>query len=348
MYNFSEVVLENIIVHNVGNKSKEEGVKVSNRVLLLEEAVQQVLMQYFLSPFKAEVFYNFSHGGGVEMNEVYQCAKKIFEEPGSFQETSIQLANRLYEKSNHAKIKSGEFYIVHFRDCFVDDEVVDAIGLFKSENKDTYLRVFEKGESFGIDCDTGININKLDKGCIVFNTEKENGYLTTIVDTTNKNSEAAYWKDEFLKVSARKDDFFYTQNMMEVCKDFVDVVAMDEEKPLAKKDQLLMKNRAVEYFADREVFDAQEFQEEVIQDPGLMETFKEHKTNFEEMHAIEPSDQFAISKPAFKEKKKIMKSVIKLDKAFHVYVHGAEDKIEKGYDEERGMNFYKLFFNEEA
>jgi hypothetical protein len=43
-----------------------------------------------------------------------------------------------------------------------------------------------------------------------------------------------------------------------------------------------------------------------------------------------------------------MKSVIKLDKNFHIYIHGERQMVEKGYDAEKQLNFYKLFFKEEA
>jgi hypothetical protein len=43
-----------------------------------------------------------------------------------------------------------------------------------------------------------------------------------------------------------------------------------------------------------------------------------------------------------------MRSVIKLDKNFHIYVHGGEKMIQKGYDPETGMQYYQIFFNEES
>ncbi|MFN6039537.1 MAG: nucleoid-associated protein, partial [Bacteroidota bacterium] len=39
--------------------------------------------------------------------------------------------------------------------------------------------------------------------------------------------------------------------------------------------------------------------------------------------------------------------VIKLDKNFHIYVHGKHEFIEKGFDEEKGKKFYKLYFDSE-
>ena len=41
------------------------------------------------------------------------------------------------------------------------------------------------------------------------------------------------------------------------------------------------------------------------------------------------------------------KKVIKLDDNFHIYVHGRRELIERGYDEEKGQTFYKIFFDQE-
>ena len=38
---------------------------------------------------------------------------------------------------------------------------------------------------------------------------------------------------------------------------------------------------------------------------------------------------------------------IKLDDNFEINVHGGEKYLERGYDEERGMRYYTLYFKEE-
>ncbi len=43
-----------------------------------------------------------------------------------------------------------------------------------------------------------------------------------------------------------------------------------------------------------------------------------------------------------------MRSVLKLDKNFHIYIHGDRELIERGYDEEKGKSFYKVYFEEES
>ncbi|MDR0687903.1 MAG: nucleoid-associated protein, partial [Prevotellaceae bacterium] len=58
-------------------------------------------------------------------------------------------------------------------------------------------------------------------------------------------------------------------------------------------------------------------------------------------------ERFGISEAAVKRQARVLKSVIKLDKNFHIYVHGRREYITRGYDEKTGLHFYQLFFREE-
>src|SRR4051812_8514645 len=124
MVDFTEVKLEELIVHNIGNSLREEGMKLSKAPLQLkEDIVKELLMKYFLSPFKGDVFYNFTHDADINLNELFNYASKIFTDPESFYLQSINISKHLYEKSNHHNIKAGEFYLVYLNDCFVDGEI---------------------------------------------------------------------------------------------------------------------------------------------------------------------------------------------------------------------------------
>ena len=92
----------------------------------------------------------------------------------------------------------------------------------------------------------------------------------------------------------------------------------------------------------------EEFTNEVMQAPELIDTFKDYKQQYEQEFDITIADEFNISDNAVKKQARIFKSVIKLDKNFHIYVHGSRQNIQKGYDEDTGMHFYQLFYNEEA
>lgn len=352
-----EAVLEQIALHHVGNKLNDDGIRISESLLDVSDRVRELLGTYFTSPFTKEgavagaEYYHLYHDSDLSLNEVFTFASRIFDAASGsdggavLYEQSVALAKHLYEQSTHPKIKSGEFYVVYFRGCVVDGETVDAVGLFKSENKDTFLRVWPQGGGFEIESEKGVNINRLDKGCLIFDTERENGYLVAAVDNTNR-TEAQYWMDEFLHIRQRQDDYYQTANAMALCKSFV-TKQLPQEYEVSKAEQADLLNKSVAFFKEKESFDLGEFAAEVMQQPEVADSFRSYKADYEKQHDLEIAEQFDISAPAVKRQARGIKSVIKLDRNFHIYVHGNRQFIRKGFDEETGMHFYQLFFEDE-
>lgn len=342
MFNFDETQLLQLAVHKVGNKAEEEGVVLSKGLVPMSSALNDMLHMYLLSPFNSEAFYHFSG----ENNRVQNMISELFSGESDFYSTSTALAELLYDASTHAKIKSGDFFVAKFSNCVVDDELCDAIGLFKAENKDTYLRIELKGSDLKLDFDSGININKLDKACLIFNTESQLGYKISIIDNLNKGAEAQYWRESFLGVKMRDNDFYRTSNYMAMCKGFVNEV-YNESNNIEKADQLDMLKQSVNYFKKNEKFDENEFIHSIMPEPEVAEAFKEYKNHFQEANEIVIPDNFEISNEAVKKKQADFKSILKLDKNFHIYIHGNRERIEKGFDSDKKMNFYKIFYEKE-
>lgn len=278
------------------------------------------------------------------MNEVFVCASKIFSHPETLLEQSVNLAKHLYEQSTHPKTKGGEFYTVYFKDCIIDGKTVDAVGLFKSENKDTFLKVFPKGEGFEIESEKGININKLDKGYLIFNTERENGYIVAVVDNTNKGIEAQYWTDDFLHIRQRKDEYYNTQNIISLTKNFVKN-ELPQQFEVSGADQADLINKAVQFFKEKDNFNLSEFANEVIGQPDIIEKFNQYKSSYAQEYDVDFADNFTISENAVKKQARGLKSVIKLDKNFDIHVHGNRNLIEQGRDEKG--KYYKIYYKEE-
>ena len=105
-------------------------------------------------------------------------------------------------------------------------------------------------------------------------------------------------------------------------------------------------NRSVAYFKTNDNFVKEEFETEVFQDQNVIESFDNFKTTFWEASDAKPEDHFDISPQAVKKQARIFKSVLKLDKNFHVYIHGNRELIQQGVDPD-GRKFYKIFYNEE-
>jgi hypothetical protein len=86
----------------------------------------------------------------------------------------------------------------------------------------------------------------------------------------------------------------------------------------------------------------------VLQEPEIIEAFEDYKQNYVAQKEIDIVDEFDVAPQAVIKMKRVFKSVIKLDKNFHIYVHGNRDLIKKGYDEDSGYHFYQVFFKEES
>jgi hypothetical protein len=340
--------IEKMVLHKVGNKANGELLTLSQAPFILNNDISPVLLKYFTGAFKSPQYYVFSNDRGLDFNTMYACVSKIFENPDKeLYNQSVNIAQHLYDVSLHPNIKSGELYITYLKQCYLDGEVVDGIGIFKSETKETYLKVFPQGENFNIESDNGININKLDKGCIVFNKEKEEGYVVSVVDNTSKGNEAVYWIDDFLSLRQRKDAYFNTENMLNLCKDFV-TDYLPQEYQMNKADQAGMLNKTSEYFRENKNFDTDVFAEKVIDNDEVKDKFKQYKENYEQEYDIDLQDNFIMSEDALKKASRYLRSVIKLDKNFTIYIHGKRERVETGEDTKKGLRYYKFYFEKEA
>ena len=349
MISYFQASLSHPTIHKVGNKLLDEHLSLSEHSLKIhDEVLDNLLMNYFLKPFeKVNEIYRFDHPtGDLNLNEVYHFADLIFNDQDTFHENSRQIAKHLYDITNHPKIKSGELYLCYFTGLQIERELSDAIGIFKSESKEPYLKVIQKSNEFEINYEQeAINIKKLDKGCLIFNTEKEAGYKVAVIDQTN-STDAAYWIDDFLKLKIRNNNYTQTNTVLKVYKDFV-TNKIDEEFEISKTDKIDLLNRSIKYFKEKEHFDLDEFSNEVLaHEPGI-ESFKRFKKNYEDEFETEIGDSFLISDTAVKKQARVFKSVLKLDKNFHIYIHGNKELIEKGYDEAMQMSYYKVYFREE-
>ena len=348
MTSIDSVELHQVIVHKVGNPTRGEALTLSANPLTLNDTnVRGLLAKYFLVPFNEHEQFHFTHLSDLAMNEVYQYVTAIFDDPKQFTLKSAQLAQFLYSKSTHAKVKEGEMYLVHFKNVPFGTEYTDAIGIFKSETKETFLKVFPHGQSWEVVAEDGININKLDKGCLVYKQNRENGYVVCVVDNTNKQNDAQYWVSDFLQVSRSANSYRYTNDALGMCKLFISN-ELNEKFAVNKSEQIDMLNRSMDYFKTKDEFKFSEFAEEVLHHPEVIDSFTQYKQIYETARQVTIEDEFDIHLSAVKKQERVFKSILKLDKNFHVYIHGRKDLIERGYDEVKGKNFYKLYFDEEA
>lgn len=343
MISFTEAHIKQLIIHSIKGSGDQKVINLSENTVELEDDLNGVLKHYFLEKFKNQgQKHKFYHEFDLMMNELYAFSHMLFNQERSFVEVSQAIANFLYSKSGSANIKDGEIYITSLGGIILDGESLEAIGIFKSENKDVFLKIFEESAGFGLEKQEGINIKKLDKGAIILKTDTDDGYRLLVIDQTNKQDQAKYWIEEFLKVEPLRDNFFQTDQILEVFKE----INKKNHEEFDGQEKVDLVSSSVEYIERHDTFEKNDFYNKVLNDDKRQRLFE--KIYEEQTGLLAPdTPTFNISKQAVKKSKRFIRSVIKLDKSFHVYVHTNRDRIEKGFDESRKMNYYKLYFEDE-
>jgi 37-kD nucleoid-associated bacterial protein len=347
MLEFLNCSIDKIIVHKVGNKTNQDDLQLSKTLLEAEdEKLKDLLIRYFLHPFSQSEFNSFTFSNeDFTLNPLYQFATKVFDNKNSFTENSIHIAKHLFEIAIHPQIKSGDLFIVTFSNIILGGERLSGLGIFKSENKQPFLKLDRQSDDYYLHYEDGINIEKLDKGCLILNTDKDSGYKVCVVDKSSKAGEAQFWREAFLNIKPFKDEYHFTKQFLNITKNYV-TLQLDEEFEVNKADKIDLLNRSVDYFKTHESFDKKEFEKDVLQDTGIIKSFRKYDESYREDNNLELADNFEISSQAVKKQARVFKSVLKLDKNFHIYIHGDRELIEQGIDKD-GRKYYKIYYKEE-
>ncbi|WP_297511275.1 nucleoid-associated protein [Flavobacterium sp.] len=349
MLNLFNTHIDSLSIHRVGNKSRNENLFLSESSYSLTDEIVPLIKEYFFRPFreKEENYFQFAHDVDLEYNEMFNLASEVFTNPSSVHEVSKKITHHLFEQSNHPHIKNGEVFVAYLTNIAIDNQTVDALGVFKSELKNDFLQFEERGSNLEMILQEGINLNKLDKGCLIFNYKKEEGYKILTVDSNRYD--ARYWLEQFLSVDAFQDENFMTKKYLKFCQEFAKEVVFPAED---KKEEVLFMNRAVNHFAKNDTFEESKFLNEVIDNPDLIPEFKSYKADRGEKYSIEDVTSFPIANAAVSDARRTIKNVINLDtniqiKLDFVNPDSAEKFVEKGWDEERQMYYYLVYFNKE-
>ncbi len=349
MINLFNTHIENLSIHRVGNKSRNEALFLSDNPYGLNDEIMPLLKEYFFKPFreKEENYYQFAHEVDLEYNDMYNFATEVFNNPGEIHNVSKKITKHLFEQSNHPHIKNGEVYVAYLSNVSIDNNVVDAIGIFKSEVQTDFLQFEENGSNLEMILQQGINLNKLDKGCLIFNYKKEEGYKILTVDSNRYD--ARYWLEHFLSVDAFQDENFMTKKYLKFCQEFAKEVVLPAED---KQQEVLFMNRAINHFAKNDEFEETAFLNEVMQNPEFIPEFKNYKVDKGAKYSIEDVSNFPIANAAVTDVRRTLKNTIVLDTNIQIKLdfinsESAEKFVEKGWDEEKQMYYYLVYFNKE-
>ncbi|MDP3358164.1 MAG: nucleoid-associated protein, partial [Lutibacter sp.] len=146
------------------------------------------------------------------------------------------------------------------------------------------------------------------------------------------------------------DNNQHTKNYLEMCKEFSEDI-IKEELGIQEKNTFLA--RAVDFFKTNELVNIDDFKENIFDENEAQKSkFDDYKKQYETLNDVLVRNQFTVSEAVFKKQKQKIKTEIKLDTNIVIKLdidapEASSEYLEKGYDEEKKMMFYKVFFNEE-
>lgn len=325
------------VVQRVGNKSNDDGVSFSDSLCQMD-GVEEHLLSLINSSFRFDDWKQFFFIDDLELNPTYRFVSKIFNDESCLVKQANNLARHLYEQSIHPNIKIGEFYVVLLNGCEIDGVETNALGLFKSEVMETVLKVKMEKNHLVLSPEMGMSLKKLEKGCIVFNVDKENGYKVTVVDNTSSKTDAHYWADNFLHVRDCNDDYHQTAKLVDMFTGFVQL-----QKGESEKDSAITAKKTVELLKSEEVLQVAELANIICDSEEQKKAFETYRQTYEEEHGSFNNEVNVVPKAA--NRKPVTKmNILKLGKDFEVKIINPNADIVAGEDNVKGKNYYTLYY----
>lgn len=343
LYNSARIT--DLAIHHVGNPTSDDKTILSEKLVFLEnQAIETALMRHFFEVTKSMEMWRFDER--FKGHELHQIVHEIWEEGLDVLSASQSLAQLLERCSNHPQIKSGELVVAKIQDVLVDDELIEVICLFKLETQKSYFRIEGNPQKRELLLLHGFDPRQIDKACMIFRMEGDDGYRICAQDRTSKAGDAKFWMGDYLRIERVTDDYYHTENVIEATKYFVH----QHLKPtydMDKTDEAHIMSRSKSYLQSKDSYDQASYASDVFETPELATQFQEYHADFNSDSGQDVQENFAIHPAAVKKSNRFFKSVIKLDKNFHVYVHGDRNMIRRGVDD-TGRKYYMLFFDEES
>ena len=87
----------------------------------------------------------------------------------------------------------------------------------------------------------GIDLKKIEKGCVIDNTKPDEGYLARVFDNQNRGADAQYWTNDFLGLKPIANEYKQTNEFLGMTKEFISK-QIDNEFEVSKTDKIDLLN----------------------------------------------------------------------------------------------------------
>jgi hypothetical protein len=348
MISRKNAAISKFIIHKVGNKFNDTKNAFSGKLVDFDEASYDLMLPFLLRPFASVVqSYRFNHHSNIALNEINSYSNQIFNDDDVFIDVSKHIVTHLYEQSNSSQIKTGDVLVVMFEGIEFNEITTNAIGVFKIENKVNFFQTYLENKSYDVLVQKGISSKKVDKGCLILNQSDTEGNIILSVD--NNSYDAQYWINHFLKIKYADDANSHTQQYISLCKEFSTEIL---KTSYGAQEQNTFLAKTIDFFKEHEIVNVEHFKDEIFEDDKHKTLFDDYKKTFEDEQNLLIRNQFDVAERVVTKEKKKIKTDIKLDTNIQIKLdidapEAASEYLERGYDEDKKMHYYKVFFNVE-
>lgn len=340
--------ISKFIIHKVGNKFNDTKNAFSEKTVDFDEASYDLMLPFLLRPFGSVVqSYRFNHHSNIVLNEINSYTSQIFNQDDAFIDVSKHIVTHLFEQSNSSQIKTGDVLVVMFEGIEYQEITTNAIGIFKIENKVNFFQTYLEKNSYDVLVQKGISSKKVDKGCLILNQSDAEGNIILSVD--NNSYDAQYWINHFLNIKYADDSNSHTQQYIGLCKDFSQEIL---KTSYGSQEQNAFLAKTIDYFKEHEIVAIENFKDEIFEEDKHKTLFDSFKKEYEGENNVLIRNQFDVSDLVVNKEKKKIKTDIKLDTNIQIKLdidapEAASEYLLRGYDDEKKMHYYKVFFNAE-
>jgi 37-kD nucleoid-associated bacterial protein len=343
MLDFKPAIITNCIVHQLGNAQSEQNNILAKAELMINEQeaaeLKKILCKPFTTPMQAHQFVNASD---LQQHDLYNNIVDLFTNPNEMASISKEIVQQLFRLSADHPIKASEFFVVAIDNIETEAGITNAIAIIKADASSKFLKINALSQGFEIAFDKGMTSKNIEKACLILNHDAEEGFYVypyeKIVGETN------YWTKYFLQIQAKTDEYRQTNVLLNTFREFVMNDLEDEN--FSKKDKINLVQNSMDYMVENaDGFRVDDFISHQLTDEEQQENYKASLQVYVADNDVQLQNQFAVDKTALQFQRKKFRSIIKLDKNFHIYVHSNEDLIERGTDDKG--KFYKVYFTEE-
>tara|TARA_R110002096_G_scaffold122929_3_gene266108 strand:- start:25954 stop:27009 length:1056 start_codon:yes stop_codon:yes gene_type:complete len=346
--NFKEAALGMMTLAKVGNSLREEPLQTSKTLCKFNDSEAELLTHCFLKSFRSLELHQLTHHGDLRQNELFAYATAIFDNNDTLLENGALIAKHLYAKSNHPNIKPGDLCVALIDNITVGGDSLQALSIIKSESKVPFLQVAVHEGDLKLTTQQGIYPDKIDKGCLIINCEREHGFHVYLFDKAG--GETNFWNRDFVGAMPVKNEDYLTRRYSELCVAFAEEGLPEETR---QEERIEVANKALSYLTETDNFNLDKFQNEALEDPGLIEQFTSFKNEYEEESGHTLDSSFDVSKKEATKAKKRLKGRMKLDVGVDLrfssgFIDQSEKFMERGFDDDKHMQFVKVYYHKES